>query len=889
MESSEVLDASGLRSVEVTSPSDGLMQPDISFKEGENLGSDILDDLESYLEDIDDSLTISRMVSDSVIKGMVNAVIEDSAEKIALKELEVQTLNERLQFYEADADKVKELRLSTVGMDNDRSQFKLQSSFLGTHVQRGRTEVCFGNLRGAAEEQFQRLQKDMNDLKECKLVGKTMLGVGTQRVGGHIQGNVEDKWEEVDKTLNLLRSIVNTVLDQVDDVVYLSKTSHSEWQQEQEFQEEIEAMVIQNSIKSLQEELKIEVCIGENIKQLVNEISSLRQELDFISKSLFSSESGYLPCHGSHESAEEWNASSKDNINQKASNHISLPSSLQKENGKLEPKSSSLDRMDSAELKHRSIDELIIFFQGEMAIMKRNHESMLQEKTEAYFSLRREFLKERGPLSLRRDKVFDSLKKKIPEVILKLDGLLKEKKELPVSYEDSMSIRFLKDRLDALHSENRLLKDLLANKREEVKCLSSQVSDATDKMSHHSLMEVDLLEETRKLNCVMEDFKMDVSVREEINICILRDVVRKFKCDVEDSDTKFRVMQDICKIIFRESIKDAEAMMEWGITDSDMEYIIMQEVCGTIHREAVKNAQAAINLIKAEYEKENGKIVCLEATFLETKKALSLETEEKEQLKQDKLSLLTVVAEKEKLAEEIESAMIKEKKCYELVCQEIDQLKDHVNQQERLISESNKESDTTKSKFEEALKRIGQYKGEISKLDQNLKLAMEKLSLAEGERRDLHAAIQEKQATISLLNSKEREQRKEMKCIMISIEGLSKAVADFECRLTKNVEQNSLRLEKLTSQFLPLVQKATVLKRTGLVYKQKLERKYSDLQKAESEVDLLGDEVDGLLNLLEKIYIALDHYSPILRHYPGIMEILKLVRRELSGETVKLS
>ena len=38
----------------------------------------------------------------------------------------------------------------------------------------------------------------------------------------------------------------------------------------------------------------------------------------------------------------------------------------------------------------------------------------------------------------------------------------------------------------------------------------------------------------------------------------------------------------------------------------------------------------------------------------------------------------------------------------------------------------------------------------------------------------------------------------------------------------------------------------------------------------EFQVDLLGDEVDTLLSLLEKIYIALDHYSHILRHYPGV-------------------
>ncbi|XP_043697603.1 WPP domain-associated protein-like [Telopea speciosissima] len=571
----------------------------------------------------------------------------------------------------------------------------------------------------------------------------TKSAVCSQSFSNPIEGKVLDKWMEVDKTLNMLRNTVNTVFRLVDDMVYLSKISHSEWQQDQEFQEEIEAIVIHNSIKSLQDELKTQVCSSENISQLMYKISSLRLELDFISRSLSSFELGYLPCHGSHESGEEWNSSWKDNVNQKCSNHISLPTSLQEENDKFEPKISALDRMDSAQLKHMSSDELISLFITEMVNMKRNHESMLQEKTEAYFSLRRELLK-RGPLSVRKDKEFDSLKKKIPEVIVMLDGILKEKKELPVSYEDSMNIHILKDRLDAMLSENCQLKELLANKREEVKSLSSQVSDATDRISHHSLTEADLFEEARK-------------------------------CDVKDSDMKFRFMQDICGTIFREAVKDAEATMEWGITKSDMEYIIVQDICRIIYKEAVKDAQAAINIIKAEYEKER------------------LETEEKEQLKQEKLSLLKLLAEKEKLAMEIESTLMKEKECCELVCQELNQLKDCVNQQERLISESFMELDLCKSRFEEALEFIGQYEGEINKLDQKLKLAMEELCVAAEERRALHAAIQVKEDTITLVKFKERECRKEMESIISSIEGLSKAFVDFECQLTNNVEQNILR------------------------------------------------------------------------------------------------
>jgi hypothetical protein len=36
------------------------------------------------------------------------------------------------------------------------------------------------------------------------------------------------------------------------------------------------------------------------------------------------------------------------------------------------------------------------------------------------------------------------------------------------------------------------------------------------------------------------------------------------------------------------------------------------------------------------------------------------------------------------------------------------------------------------------------------------------------------------------------------------------------------------------------------------------------------QVDLLGHEVEALTDLLAKIYIALDHYSPVLQHYTGV-------------------
>ncbi|KAF5471935.1 hypothetical protein F2P56_008693 [Juglans regia] len=106
--------------------------------------------------------------------------------------------------------------------------------------------------------------------------------------------------------------------------------------------------------------------------------------------------------------------------------------------------------------------------------------------------------------------------------------------------------------------------------------------------------------------------------------------------------------------------------------------------------------------------------------------------------------------------------------------------------------------------------------------------------------------------------------------IIALVEGLSNTVTDFECRATENISNFSLRPDNLTSEYHFLIQKADILLRTVLLYKQGLQRKCSNLEKAKVEVDPLGDVVNALLSLLENINIALDHYSPILKHYPGV-------------------
>lgn len=886
----------------VVSCSDRLEQHSNDVQGSESFENDLLEGLDSYMEDINERLTISRMVSDSVIKGMVNAVEQEAAERIAVKELEVAGLKETLHFYQMNGNGAVCSGSSIRFHEAKRTKYGMFPSVSDGLVEYDRMGESFGYLRVEAKEQLKKLKKEIDNMKGCSSIKKISSGSELMGLGEILQ---EKRWVDVDKTLDSLKSTLDKVYKQVDDMVNLSKASISEWQKEKEFQEEIEAMVIKNCIHSLQEEFEERLwdqnahlygSKSVNWDEKIKEISSLRQELDAVLKSLF------LP-----ELSEELSDSNRIGpFSRKVlTSHVSLPTSLSEGNGTHESKSIMPENLDPAQLKHMPKDDLINYFKSEITKMKRNHESKVHGMTEEYFSLKRQFFKERGfSMHFKKDKEFDILRKKIPEVVFKLDGILIENEKLPEFYKNTGSLGSLKVRLESLLSENRQLRDLLTDKKKKVKFLSSQVSNVAEEMSRYSLAEANMLRMVGKLRSVTEDKRIETSINEEIQKCVLREVICQIKCDGEKSGMEVtgqikcdgeelgmkvtgQIMQERDGILLGKAAQNAEVTSKCEIQDTDMVSVIMQDLLGVIFREAVKDADAKLIALNTKYMNENINRVSVEMKALEKEKALSLEVEEKERLKQEILSLAAAMEEKENLALEVETALGREKERIELASQDLKDLRDSARRQRILISERSKDSDAIKCELVKALEHIDLCKSDMSKLNQQLELARKELRETDEEIRILHAVIQEKQNTLMLVEAKEKEHKKQMESVGIHVHELSKAVADFESRVTQDINTNSLRLKKMSSQLSSLIPKANLLKRTEYLYKHRLERRYSDLQKAEAEVDLLGDEVETLLGLLEKIYIALDHYSPILQHYPGVTEILKLIRRELGGESSK--
>ncbi|PPD68603.1 hypothetical protein GOBAR_DD34525 [Gossypium barbadense] len=900
------------------------------IKDSGELDVDFLNEFDLYVEDIKDGLVVSRMVNDSIIRGMVNAVEQEAADRIAQKELELVRLKEMLKSYHVGSDENELLRPLTKNNDPNIGKLSAFSRLSDALTDHDKILESFGRLKSAAKGQLKNLRIDIGQIRGHGSIKKINSVSELVGLGGNLQEDELKKRIGAEKTLDSLSETLESVFEQVGNIVYSSKVSHCQWQQEQEYQEEVERMVITTCIRGLEEQLE-KTLWDQNAQwygnedvswfEKINEISFLRQELDAISKSLSNPESGVLHSHSSLEINDDVsNDKRTDHLHQKVlGNHVSSSVSLWEGNGKDgELVIPVPENLDPQQLIHMKKDELVNFFKVEMTKMKRNHDYKLQEMTEKYFSLKREYLKERGSsLPSRKDKEFDVLRKKIPDVILKLDRILVESEKVPLLSNNNDNLSILKDRLESLLSENRQLRDALSDRKKEVNQLSSHLSDAIMKISEQSLVEENLLRRVESLKSAVEDAHIEATISwdaynflfrgaisQEVNQLsshlsdaimkiseqslveenllrrveslksavedahieatiswdaynfLFRGAISQVKCMAEDSEMERNIMKEIYDLILKDASCNMSHARKSGFEDSDLESLAMEGLCSIIFREAFTEAREKLHDLSMD--------------VIEKERVLKMEVAEKENLQQQVLLVTSTVNEKEKLLNETAAALAREKEKFMVASQELDSARDWTNQHQMIISKCNEESSVLKTNLLQASEELEQHKVEICGLKTKLDRAMKELRESNGERSRLLVAAKENDNILSLVKANENEHRKQMESIIILVEGLTKGVAAFESRVAEYMKRSNLRLESLSSQSSSLIQMVNKLKRKGLQYKQSLERRRSDLEKAETEVDLLGDEVEVLLGLLEKIYIALDHYSPILKHYPGM-------------------
>ncbi|XP_039060040.1 WPP domain-associated protein-like [Hibiscus syriacus] len=105
----------------------------------------------------------------------------------------------------------------------------------------------------------------------------------------------------------------------------------------------------------------------------------------------------------------------------------------------------------------------------------------------------------------------------------------------------------------------------------------------------------------------------------------------------------------------------------------------------------------------------------------------------------------------------------------------------------------------------------------------------------------------------------------------------SQTLRSFEFKSFTRLGRHASRLDEMKGQLDKVAKIAISHIQKESLYKKAFIRRCENLQMAEAEVDLLGDQVEHLKELLKKIYVKIHQHSPTLHHYFEISEILKLI------------
>lgn len=848
-----------------------------NFNETDTIGNEsayyekfLPDEFDNYFDEVNDRLTVSRLVTNSVIKGMVNAVVEEAVEKVTSKEAEIASLKEKLR---ASSHNVVALdSLSPLVLVSDPLQVRFDcmttKSSQGQHSLDKRGERVYseflGRIKIFIESQIQKLKDDINYVRSMNYHGAVYFGSPNKGECKFLpQTRTDEKMYLIGESVEYLRVMLAEIFDEVNDLVSSMKFSTMVQQWEHELHEEIKAVAIQNFVRDIQEECETKIfeqrklinSLRTKYEQKVSEISLVREDLDTISKSLLNSDQ-ILLSHTSCEGFDELtNTKWKDQFPLKTlgNNHSPSLSHLGENDVSMtqkppETRNPMLEFTDYPHLKHMSTEELASYYKTEMTKLRRQHDKAMEEKTDELFRLKREFLKEKGSMFSKKDKELENVKNNIRKIILKLDDIQIDKEMLSVVKVDCDEFCSVKNKINSMFLENQRLQGLLIAKRKEVECLSTQVNDVASQMLLNTSLNNSLLEQIEKLKGCLEDLNLEVALKEKYDFIIWKEVIGNHKFQIEDAEMERNFVHDIYSVLLE------------GLTN---------------------DALSTINTIIMEKHTDQDSF---ESMLHEKELLLCSEIEACNKLKQEITSLSTLIKEKEKVACEACSTITLQKEHFDLVNQEISMLRDQVNDQGLIISRNKIQSDLLASQLDETQQQLHVCKLETNNL--NHKLAVTSSSLEDSERQMtmLYGIIEEKEKKLSYSNVIGNNQLKQMEAMVHSWKELSEFSLDFESKTTGTIQRNESRLRILTDQCISLKQKVNLLLKKALWYKKMFDISNSNMQKAEAEVDLLGDEVDTLLSVLGKVYVALDHYSPVLQHYPGVMEILKLVRRELQGE-----
>lgn len=414
---------------------------------------------------------------------------------------------------------------------------------------------------------------------------------------------------EIDDGFNSLKFLLVVVFRQIREMLAVVNSSIHDLQLEHELQLEVTGIIIGDCVRDLQDELQRKLhekssivnSVRKNWQETVAQCASIREELIAISNILLPSdeeEPQISLCR--HESLGNWSDRWKFSFFRKRTHQDHSLSSGENQNSatqkSISPSEVISERSDFRHLKGMTRQEMLNYFRSEISKLKRLHELDLQEKTEELFKFKRE----KWTLALKYDVEFEPLRRKFPEVISRFDQIMSNGMATAApticSNSDALDERSrLNSRIDSLYRENQHLRCLLAEKTKNIQELSSQISDATRKMSRQYSLEKQLLRQVNSTKVEYEDLFVESTIRDEIYQTVMRKLVDSHRNVLEDTAQSFRAKVSSLEAVLSEKDK--------ALYLSNEENQKLKEKLSILEKEhSIQNNQQDLELIDQESE-----------------------------------------------------------------------------------------------------------------------------------------------------------------------------------------------------------------------------------------------------------------------------------------------
>ncbi|VAI37579.1 unnamed protein product [Triticum turgidum subsp. durum] len=365
-------------------------------------------------------------------------------------------------------------------------------------------------------------------------------------VGTHLGMSLDVMLIEIDERFNALKLLLAVVFRQARDMPGLTNPSVSDLQWEHELQLEIIGITVGECIAGLQEELERKLyeqisvtnIMSKNWQEAVSQFAAMREDLGALSKLMLPSVPESHISHSKQESSGSKSNKWKYLFGKKTKEDHAAARTEESKSFRKQKSMVISEKSDFRHLNAMTREETISYFKSEISKLKRAHELALQEKTEELFKLKRE----KGSLALQNDVEFEPLRKKIPQIIARMDQIMSKNIKAPTFHtthdELDESCR-LASKIDSLYYDNQHLRGLLVDNMKDVKELSSQLSEASRDISLQLSSEQEFLRQIEKSREEQEDLRIEGDVTDGLYRTVTRSLLDDSMDDMREAALSF--------------------------------------------------------------------------------------------------------------------------------------------------------------------------------------------------------------------------------------------------------------------------------------------------------------------------------------------------------------